>query len=171
MGFGILLVEYPGYGRSQGEPTYQAIRESFLLAYDTIIRHPQVDPQRIILFGHSVGGGAVSILAAERPSSGMILLSTFASVAALAREHWLPGFAVLDTFDNLSVVRAYPHPLLIIHGKHDQTIPYRHSVTLHAANPQSEFVSLECGHNNCIQDWARFWRDLATFFKQAGAMP
>jgi pimeloyl-ACP methyl ester carboxylesterase len=171
MGFGIFLVEYPGYGRSQGAPTYEAIRETFLLAYDTIIQHPQVDPQRIILFGHSVGGGAVSILAAERPSSGMILLSTFASVAALAHEHWLPGFAVLDAFDNLPVVRSYPHPLLIIHGKHDQTIPYRHSAALHTAAQQSEFVSLECGHNDCIQDWERFWSELTPFFERTGVAP
>jgi pimeloyl-ACP methyl ester carboxylesterase len=170
MNFGVLLVEYPGYGRSQGAPTYQAIRESFLLAYDTIVQHPQVDPQRIILFGHSVGGGATSILAAKRPSSGMILLSTFASVATLAHEHWLPGFAVLDTFDNLAVVRTYPHPLLIIHGKHDQTIPYHHGVALHAAAQQSEFIALECGHNGCIQDWDRFWRELTPFFERAGVV-
>src|SRR5690606_20239509 len=52
MGIGILLVEYPGYGRSQGTPSYSAIHETFLLAYDTIIRHPQVDSQRIVFFGH-----------------------------------------------------------------------------------------------------------------------
>lgn len=168
MGFGVLLVEYPGYGRSQGAPTYQAIRETLLLAYDTIIQHPQVDPQRIILFGHSVGGGAAGILAVERPSSGMILLSTFTSVAALAREQWLPGFAVLDAFDNLKVVRNYPRPILILHGKHDRTIPYQHGVALHAAAKQAEFVSLECGHNGCIDDWDRFWNDLAPFFERAG---
>ena len=62
-------------------------------SYDTIIQHPQVDPARVLLFGHSVGGGAASILAAERPSSGMVLFSTFTSVAALAAGQWLPPFA------------------------------------------------------------------------------
>jgi pimeloyl-ACP methyl ester carboxylesterase len=165
-GFGVFLVEYPGYGRSQGAPSYRAIRETYLLAYDTIIHHPQVDPQRIILFGHSIGGGAVNALAAERPSAGMILLSTFTSIRALAREQWLPGFAALDPFDNLGVVRDYPHPILIIHGSHDQTIPYHHGVALHAATQQGQLVSLECGHNGCIQDWDRFWHDLTPFLER-----
>jgi uncharacterized protein len=170
MGVGVLLVEYPGYGRSEGNPSYSAIRETFLLAYDTIIRHPQVDPGRIVPFGHSIGGGAVSALAAERPSAGMILLSTFTSVGALASEQWLPGFAVRDAFNNLAVVQNYRHPLLIIHGKQDRTIPYRHAVTLHAAAQQGEFVSLDCGHNDCIDDWEHFWQSLRPFFLRTGVL-
>ena len=170
-GFGVLLIEYPGYGRSQGEPSYHTIRETSLLAYDTIIQHPQVDPQRILLFGHSVGGGAVSVLAAERPSVGMVLVSTFSSVRALAADHWLPPFAVRDPFDNLAVVKQYPYPLLLIHGKQDTTIPYHHSLALDAAAPQSQFVTLDCGHNGCIQDWDKFWYDLAPFFGRTGIEP
>ena len=170
-GFGVFLVEYPGYGRSQGAPTYQTIRETYLLAYDTIIRHPQVDPQRIILFGHSVGGGAANVLAAERSSVGMILLSSFSSIRALATERWLPPFAVRDPFDNLAVVQQYLHPLLIIHGRQDTTIPYHHSVALDAAAPQSQFISLDCGHNGCITDWDKFWRELRPFFERAGVVP
>ena len=169
-GIGVLLVEYPGYGRSQGTPTYHSIRETFLLAYDTIITHPQVDPQRILLFGHSIGGGAVTTLAAERPSSAMILFSTFNSVAALARERGLPTFAVLDAFDNLAAIRNYPHPTLILHGKQDQTIPYKHGVALHAAAQQGQFISLDCGHNGCVSDWDRFWHDLRPFFEKAGIL-
>lgn len=167
-GFGVLLVEYPGYGRSQGVPTFAAIRETFLLAYDTMVRDPRVDPQRIILFGHSVGGGAVSTLAAERASAGMILMSTFTSVRAMAGDLRLPGFAVRDPFDTLAVVRDYPHPILIIHGRQDQTIPYHHGVALHAAAPDAELISLDCGHNGCIGDWERFWQELAPFFARAG---
>lgn len=170
MGIGVLLVEYPGYGRSQGEPSYTSIRETILLAYDTIIDHPQVDPARILLFGHSVGGGAVGILAAERASSGMVLLSTFSSIAALANEMWLPGFAARDRFDNLAVVRNYPHPLLIIHGTQDRTISYQHSVALHATARQSELISLECGHNGCIEDWDKFWLDLRPFLVRTGIL-
>jgi pimeloyl-ACP methyl ester carboxylesterase len=170
-GIGVFLVEYPGYGRSQGAPTYAAIRETFLLAYDTIIQHPQVDPARIILFGHSIGGGATTTIAAERPSSGMILLSSFASIRALARERWLPTLAVQDPFDNLAVVQTYPHPILLIHGRRDQTIPHQHSLALDAAAPQSELWLRDCGHNGCITDWDQFWRDLRPFFVRTGVVP
>jgi uncharacterized protein len=170
MGFGVLLVEFPGYGRSAGAPTERSIRESYLLAYDTIIKHPQVDPQRIILFGHSLGGGAASILAAERPSKALILFSTFTSVRAIARDRMLPSFAALDTFDNLAAVRNYPHPVLIIHGKRDMTIPYHHALALAAAARQGQLVTLACGHGGCIQDWDRFWRELSQFFERAGVL-
>jgi fermentation-respiration switch protein FrsA (DUF1100 family) len=170
MGIGVLLVEYPGYGRSEGTPSYDAIRETMLLAYDTIIHHPQVDPERILLFGHSLGGGAVSILAAERPSSGLILDATFTSVQALATEQWLPRFAVRDVFNNLAVVQNYLHPVLVIHGKRDLTIPYYHGVALYAAAQQGEFISLDCGHNDCVDDWEMFWRDLRPFFVRTGVL-
>jgi pimeloyl-ACP methyl ester carboxylesterase len=170
MGFGVLLVEYPGYGRSPGGPSYAAIGETFLLAYDTIIQHPQVDKSRVILFGHSIGGGAVTLLAAERPSAGMILLSTFTSIPALAAEQWLPGVAVRDPFNNLAVVRDYRHPILVIHGTQDRTIPYHHGVALHAAAQQGELRTLACGHGGCIDDWESFWKGLRPFFVRAGVV-
>jgi pimeloyl-ACP methyl ester carboxylesterase len=168
MGIGVLLVEYPGYGRSQGSPSQRAIRETFLLAYDTIVRDPRVDPARIILFGHSVGGGAVAILASERPSAGMILFSTFTSVRALATRQWLPGLAARDPFDNLSVIRIYPHPVLIIHGLYDRTIPYAHGEALYAAAQNGELLALECDHGDCIDDWDQFWQDLRPFLTHTG---
>lgn len=170
MGVGVLLVEYPGYGRSEGEPSQSSIRESFLLAYDTIVQYPQVDPARIVLLGHSVGGGAVAALASERSSSALILFSTFISVRALAAQQGLPGFAARDPFDTLAVVRSYPHPILLIHGIHDRIIPYSHGLALHAAAPQSELLTLECGHNDCVDDWDAFWQGLRPFLARAGVL-
>ncbi len=51
MGIGLLLVEYPGYGRSQGHPSQKSITDVFVAAYDHMVDHPQVDPERIILIG------------------------------------------------------------------------------------------------------------------------
>jgi pimeloyl-ACP methyl ester carboxylesterase len=170
MGMGVLLVEYPGYGRSEGSPSQAALHEAFLLAYDTVRQHPQVDPARIVLFGHSVGGGAVTALAAERPSAALILFSTFTSVRAMAARQGLPGFAARDPFDNLARVRAYPHPVLIIHGRHDRTIPYRHGVALAQAAAQGELLTLDCGHNGCVEDWAHFWQELRPFLIRAGIL-
>src|SRR5690606_15598362 len=144
------LVEYPGYGRSQGTPSLASIRESFLLAYDTVVQDPRVDPDRILLFGHSVGGAAVAGLSTERPSAALILFSTFTTVRALAVQQGLPGFAVRDPFDTLAAVREYARPVLVIHGIHDRIIPYSHGRALQAAAPQGEFMALACGHNDCV---------------------
>jgi len=168
MGVGVLLVEYPGYGRSQGTPSLASIRESFLLAYDTVVQDPRVDPDRILLFGHSVGGAAVAGLSTERPSSALILFSTFTTVRALAVQQGLPGFAVRDPFDTLAAVREYARPVLVIHGIHDRIIPYSHGRALQAAAPQGEFMALACGHNDCVTDWEAFWQELRPFLARAG---
>ncbi|RIK39721.1 MAG: alpha/beta hydrolase [Chloroflexi bacterium] len=168
MGIGVLLVEYPGYGRSQGHPTQASIGEALVAAYDLIIDHPQVNPDAIILFGRSVGGGAAAALAAQRPSAALILFSSFTSVRALAVSYGLPGLAVRDPFDVLSVVRTYPNPVLILHGQHDRTIPYTHGLALHAAAANGELITYACGHNDCIRDWDRFWEELRPFLTRAG---
>jgi pimeloyl-ACP methyl ester carboxylesterase len=171
MGIGVLLVEYPGYGRSEGQPTQAAIHEAFLLAYDTLIQHPQVDPARVVLFGHSVGGGAVAALAAERPSAALILFSSFTSVRALAREMRLPGWLARDPFDTLAALGAYLHPVLVVHGRYDRTIPFSHAQALAQAAPQGELVALDCDHNGCVDDWDAFWQGLRPFFARAGILP
>jgi fermentation-respiration switch protein FrsA (DUF1100 family) len=170
MGIGVLLVEFPGYGRSQGVPTQAAIGESFVAAYDAIVDHPAVDPQRIVLFGFSMGGAAVALLATERPSAGLILVSTFTNVRSLAARHYLPGFGVRDPFDTLSAVSAYPGPVLVIHGTDDRLIPYSHGAALYDAAADAELISLACGHNNCVGNWDAFWQSLRPFLARAGIL-
>lgn len=170
MGVGVLLVEYPGYGRSQGLPSQASITEALVAAYELIISHPRVDPQAIVLFGRSVGGGAAAALAAERPSAALILFSSFTSVRALAASYGLPGFAVRDPFDVLEVVRSYPNPVLVLHGRYDRTIPYTHGIALHAAAADGELLAYECGHNDCVRDWESFWEELRPFLTRVGVL-
>lgn len=57
MGLGVLLVEYPGFGRSEGEPNEASITETAIAAYDEVLKREEVDPERIVIFGRSLGGG------------------------------------------------------------------------------------------------------------------
>lgn len=167
MGMGLLLVEYPGYGRSGGNPTQKRITEAFISAYDMISGRNTVDSGRIVLFGRSIGGGAVCALAAKRPSAGLVLMSTFTSVRSFASKYLVPKFLVLDPFDNLAVVRSYRKPLLIIHGRSDNIIPYAHGLKLHRAAPKSKMITYAAGHNDCPPDWGLFWKDMESFLKEA----
>jgi pimeloyl-ACP methyl ester carboxylesterase len=167
MGIGILLVEYPGYGRSEGKPTQRNITEAFITAYDTISKRDGVDTTRIVLFGRSIGGGAVCALAVRRPSASMVLMSTFTSVRWFAHKYRVPKCLVLDPFDNLSAVRTYQNPLLILHGRNDEIIPYEHGVALHKASPNSRMITYTAGHNDCPPDWNRFRNDIESFLKEA----
>ncbi|MEN8242549.1 MAG: alpha/beta fold hydrolase, partial [Chloroflexota bacterium] len=110
LGMGVLIVEYPGYGRSAGKPTRTSINETVLAAYDALIQRPEVDPARIVVYGRSLGGGAACLLVGQRDVAALILQSTFTNTTRFGAQFLLPGFLVLDKYDNLAVVSAYPGP-------------------------------------------------------------
>lgn len=168
LGIGVYLVEYPGYGRSAGSPSEQSITRTFIRAYETIVARPDVDGSRIILFGRSLGGGAVCALAREKPSVALVLMSAFKSIRAFAPRYLAPGFLIRDPFDNLSVVSAYPGPVLLIHGRHDEVIPYSHGEALSRAGRQIRFLSYDCGHNDFPPGWFGFEDTVRRFLEEAG---
>jgi len=171
LGVGLLLVEYPGYGRSQGRPSQDSITEVFVAAYDGIVKKPQVDPEGIILMGRSIGGGAACQLAAQRPAAALILMSTFTSAKSFAPKYLVPGFLVRDPFDNLAVVRNFTGPVLLVHGQHDEIIPFSHSKRLQQTARHARLIAYQCGHNDCPPRWDIFWKDLEAFLHESGLLP
>ena len=83
IGIGLLLVEYPGYGRSAGSPSQKSITDAFVAAYDMLVTREDTDSARIIFFGRSLGGAAVCALTAHRPSAALVLMSAFTRVRAI----------------------------------------------------------------------------------------
>jgi pimeloyl-ACP methyl ester carboxylesterase len=167
-GIGVLLVEYPGYGRSEGSPSEKSITEAFVTAYDTIAARSDVDTGKIILFGRSLGGGAVCALTARRPCAALILQSTFTTIRSFAARFLVPAFIVRDPFDNLSVVKSFTNPVLVIHGKYDDIIPYEQGAALYKAAQKGQMISYDCGHNDCPPDRDIFWQDVQSFLVKSG---
>ena len=152
-GIGILLVEYPGYGRSTGNPSEKSVTEAFVAAYDWASHDERVDPARIIGYGRSLGGGAVAQLAARRPIAALVLESTFTSIGELVRANHIPGWLIVNEFDTRAVLAKYSGPVLILHGTHDGTFPVALAHALHKASPRSELHVQDCGHNDCPSQW------------------
>jgi fermentation-respiration switch protein FrsA (DUF1100 family) len=152
-GYGVLLVEYPGYGRSEGKPSEKSITDTMVAAYDWVVKDPRVDARRIAAHGRSMGGGAAGQLAKRRKLAALILESSFASLADMVRAHGVPDFLVTNRFDTYSVLRGYRGPVLIIHGVDDEVIPFLHARRLASAAPQARFVELPCHHNDCPPQW------------------
>lgn len=164
-GFAVLLVEYPGYGRSPGRPSEASIRRAFLAAYDWASAQPEIDTARIVGYGRSLGGGAVALLSRERALAALILESTFTSTRPFARGFGAPSFLVRDPFDNEEAVRTFDRPLLIIHGERDEVIPTVHGRTL-ADVADVPIHLLPCGHNDCPRPWdvvSGFLRDAGVY--------
>jgi hypothetical protein len=164
MGFGVLLVEYPGYGRSRGKPSQKTISGIMTRAFDTLAARKNVDSQRIIGMGRSIGGGAVCRIPPDRPAA-LVLTSAFTSARAFARRFFYPPFAVLDPFNNIAALRAYYGPVLIQHGLRDETVPVSHARALARASGRSRVLLDECGHNDCPPDWSRFCEQVVEFLR------
>ena len=153
-GVGVLLVEFAGYGRSDGTPSEKSITEGMLAAYDWARQHKDIDAARIIPYGRSLGGGAAAILAVERPVPALILESTFSSVAAFASGFGAPAFLVRDKFDSVASLQKFKGPILILHGDRDDIVPPSHARVLAAAAGNATLASMPCGHNDCARPWA-----------------
>ena len=169
-GIGVLLVEYPGYGRSTGSPSESSIRGAMDAAYDRIAVDPRVDRSRIFGFGQSLGGGAICLLAKDRMLRALILQSTFPSLDIFATEYWAPAFLLRDHFDNLSSVAHFRGPVLVIHGRDDRLIPWKQGQRLAAASANSTFRLYGCGHGCWDPEKLPFWRDALPFLLKAGVL-
>jgi fermentation-respiration switch protein FrsA (DUF1100 family) len=167
-GIGVLLVEYPGYGRSSGTPSERSIRIAMDAAYDRMAGDPRVDRTRILGFGQSLGGGAICLLAEDRPLRALMLESTFPSLDIFVSRYWAPAFLLRDHFNNLATVSDFAGPILVIHGRQDQLIPWQQGQRLAAASAHATFRLYDCGHGCWDPEHLPFWQDALPFLKDAG---
>jgi len=152
-GVHVLLVEYPGYGRSSGRPSEGNVTATLLAAYDHVTRDPRVDATRIIGYGRSLGGGAIAQLAARRAVSALILESTFTSLSDIVRGFGIPDWLIVNHFDTRAVLAKFTGPVLVLHGTRDVNIPVAHAHGLQRASSRATLQLLDCGHNDCPRQW------------------
>ena len=164
-GLNALLVEFPGYGHSQGKPSRSALVETFTLAFDWLAARDDVDADRIVAHGRSLGGGVAGDLALNRPVGALVLQSTFSSAKAIAWENFVPGFLVRDRFDNRRAVSDFSGPVLLMHGVRDDVIPYAHAEALTATREGLDIIELDCAHNDCASEWPEIVGALSAFLR------
>lgn len=169
-GMNVLAVEFPGYGFSEGKPSRSSIREAFGTAFDRMATRPDVDPERVIAYGRSMGGGAAADLARDRPVAALVLQSTFSSAMAVARSTLVPGFLVRDRFDNVEVVERFERPVLLMHGPDDDVLPYSHAETLAEAREGLRITTIDCAHNDCARVWPDIRDHIVDFLREHGLL-
>jgi fermentation-respiration switch protein FrsA (DUF1100 family) len=153
LGVNVFLFDYRGYGRSEGTPSEEGTYRDGEAALAYVLSRPDVDSQRIVYFGRSLGAGVAVELAIRRPPCALILESPVPSVADLARHHYpfLPvGGLVRTKYDSLSKIGDVRVPLLVLHGDRDEIVPFDGGQRLfEAANEPKRFYTIEgAGHND-----------------------
>jgi fermentation-respiration switch protein FrsA (DUF1100 family) len=150
--FNVLMYDYRGYGKSEGTPTETGIYMDSRAFYDYAVSLPEVDSQRIIVWGTSLGGAVAIDLATQRHAAGLILESTFTSAGDEARVIY-PYFPVApflrNKFNSVDKIRRLTLPIFIMHGSHDTIVPLRLGRDLFAAaNEPKEFFEIAGADHN-----------------------
>jgi hypothetical protein len=169
LGCALLLVEYPGYGRSAGRPRQQTIIETALAAFDVVRVRPVIDRTRIVSFGTSIGAYPATVLAVQRPVQALILAAPFSSLRPFAHRRLLPAWLLFDSFDTLAAIPQYAGRTLVLHGQHDTIVPFEHGQQVAAAAVQGQLVPLPADHNDLL-DQSRFWDEVRTFLSATGSL-
>lgn len=147
LGFAVFAFDYHGYGTSGGKPTEQNSYDDIDAAYDHLTQVLKIPPQRIIAHGRSLGGAVAIDLASRKPLGGLVIESSFVSAFRVVTGYRVFPF---DKFRNLDKIGRVRCPVLIIHGRQDEIIPFWHGERLFemANQPKSNFWVDGAGHNN-----------------------
>jgi uncharacterized protein len=136
IGMAVLIFDYPGYGRSSGVPSEEGCYAAGEAAYDWLCESAQVPPERILVYGGSLGSGIATDLASRLPHRALVLVAAFTSFPDMAetRYPWLPGrWLVRNQFNNLSKIADIRGPVFIAHAPEDGLIPFAQGQRLFAA--------------------------------------
>ena len=167
-GVHVLLMEYRGYGDSQGRPSQVGIVRDGVAFYDWLASRPEVDREKIVLHGRSLGSGVVSQIAAKRKAAALVLESPFASVASFAWRSGAPSFLIKHPFRTDRVVATLRCPIVILHSRHDEIVPFSHGEKLHALAPGSRLIEMAGGHNDVMMNQAGYWRAVDEVLEEIG---
>jgi len=153
---GLLIIDYPGYGKSTGKPTERGLYAAGRGALRLLTEERGVDSSRILVFGKSLGGGVASeVVRGRRDLLGVVLESTFRSIPHVASRllPMIPVGALLreERFPTIERIAELQIPLLVIHGGRDELIPAAEAEALfEAATTTSRelYIVPEAGHND-----------------------
>jgi len=175
MGISVLLPEYRGYGISEGSPSEKHIVGDATVMLERVLARPEIDRERVVLHGRSIGGGmaaqAADRLQAEgRKPAAVIVESTFVSASGMAWKYGVPPMLVRSPLRTGEVFERSAYPILIMHGKYDGIIPVSHAHELLKLAPNGKLLILEYGHGIPPQDVPLYEQALRMHLDEAGVV-
>jgi len=173
-GLDILLVDYRGYGHSQGQPSEAGLYRDGLALYAAALARGY-RPAQVVLFGRSLGAAVAVEVARQQPAGAVILETPFLSIPELARELYpfVPPMLIRSRFDNEAKIGQMHAPTLIVHGDRDEVVPLAHGRRLFklAREPKRFVLIPGAMHNDLVlvggepylEAWRQFLDETAPF--------
>ncbi len=171
LGLNVFIFDYRGYGKSNGRPYEEGTYLDAKAAYDYVARTKEVNRDKIILYGESLGGAIAYELATTARAGAVITLGTFSSIVDMGKVMYpfLPIKLIARTeYDTLSKVAVARIPKLFIHSADDEIIPIEQGRNLfsRACEPK-EFYEMRGGHNDGIFTYeSEFCEKVTSFLKR-----
>lgn len=152
LGLNVLIFDYRGYGRSEGSPDEEGTYLDARAAWGWLVDEAGFEPSSIVLFGRSLGGSIAAWLATQERPGALIVESAFTSVPDMGQRlyPWLP-VRWLARFDypTQRYVAEASCPVLIVHSREDDIIPFEHGQAIYESAPQPKvLLEIRGGHND-----------------------
>ena len=152
LGLNVFIIDYRGYGLSEGKTTEQGTYQDAEAAWNYLHNVQGISGQQIIIFGRSLGAAIAAWLANKHTPAALIIESAFTSVPAMGQRlypflpiRWLTHFK----YDTRQYVKTISCPVMVVHSKDDEIIPYDEGREIFAAAPENkQFLALRGGHND-----------------------
>ena len=166
MGLNVLLVDYRGYGKSEGTISERGLYRDGRAAYRAL-RHRQIEPQRIIVHGRSLGAAVATEVATTYPVAGVVLETPFTHLGDMARDLYRirpPSWLLRFEFDNLERAPDIDAPTWVVHGTNDAIVPTDHGRAVYDAlsNPW-HLTIIDGGDHNNLMSFPDYQRDFQRF--------
>jgi len=151
LGLDVFIFDYRGYGQSGGKPSESGTYRDADAAWRYLVEERRVNPNKIIIFGRSLGGAVAAWQARSHTPGALILESTFTSVPDIAAKlyPYLP-VKLMSRFkyDTEGYLEGVNCPVLIVHSRDDEMMPFRHGQRLfEVAKEPKEFLEISGSHN------------------------
>ena len=149
--FNVLIIDYAGYGKSEGVASEKSLYQSANVAWQYLINNKKTKAENIIIFGRSLGGAVAVDLASKVNAGGLILESTFSSVrdiVDIAFTKWSKLIYLRYDFDSVSKIKKVSSPVLVIHSPDDEVIPFQLGQYLfESITAEKTFLEIRGRHN------------------------
>jgi len=151
LGINVFIIDYRGYGLSDGEPSERGIYKDGVASFDYLITRKDIDPKKIVAYGASLGGVVAIDLATKRSLGGLIVDSSFTSAKEMAKiiYPFIPSLFVYLKMDNASKITNVSAPKLFFHSRTDEVVPFSLGKKLYEMAPSpKEFLEVQGTHND-----------------------